>query len=99
MPEVVLEIPRARPRVCDRCLRFGRLDRIPPRVRRCPICGKEMVPGDAYPERPFCSDRCKLIDLGKWIGEQYRVPVAQREDEERTLDREPREGEEEEEGA
>jgi uncharacterized protein len=49
-------------------------------MRRCPICGKEMRPGEEHPSRPFCSDRCKLIDLGKWIGEQYRVPVAPPED-------------------
>ena len=25
--------------------------------------------------RPFCSDRCRLLDLGKWLGEEYRVPA------------------------
>jgi endogenous inhibitor of DNA gyrase (YacG/DUF329 family) len=67
-------------------------------MRRCPICGKEMPPGEEYPTRPFCSERCKLIDLGKWLGEQYRVPVAPPVDEESTLEREPREGDGEEEG-
>ena len=37
----------------------------------CPTCNKESV--DEY--RPFCSERCKLIDLGKWAGEEYRVPT------------------------
>ena len=32
------------------------------------------------PFRPFCSERCKLIDLGRWLGEQYRVPVEGAED-------------------
>lgn len=27
--------------------------------------------------RPFCSERCKLIDLGEWANERYRVPVAE----------------------
>jgi endogenous inhibitor of DNA gyrase (YacG/DUF329 family) len=30
------------------------------------------------PYRPFCSERCKLIDLGKWAGEKYRVPTKER---------------------
>ncbi len=39
----------------------------------CPTCGKEMEwdPGNRF--RPFCSERCKLIDLGKWAKEEYRV--------------------------
>ncbi|MFZ5926055.1 MAG: DNA gyrase inhibitor YacG [Acidobacteriota bacterium] len=40
---------------------------------RCPICRKE-VPFGA-PEMPFCSERCRLIDLGKWADEEYRIPV------------------------
>ena len=39
----------------------------------CPICKKKVAPGD--PEFPFCSERCRLIDLGKWASETYRVPV------------------------
>jgi uncharacterized protein len=27
-----------------------------------------------WPQFPFCSDRCRLIDLGRWLGEQHRVP-------------------------
>ena len=43
---------------------------------RCPICDAAM-PGNwaDYPEYPFCSRRCKTIDLGKWLSEDYRVPV------------------------
>ena len=42
---------------------------------RCPQCGGEALwsPENAY--RPFCSERCKLIDLGAWASESYRVPV------------------------
>lgn len=39
---------------------------------RCPICKKE-VPFEGNPDRPFCSDRCKLIDLDNWLSERYRV--------------------------
>lgn len=41
----------------------------------CPICRKRTEadkPEDA-PFRPFCSRRCKLLDLGKWLNEEYRV--------------------------
>lgn len=50
----------------------------PTRIR-CPICQKE---NDffAEPVGPFCSDRCKLIDLGKWLGEDYRVSEPLRPD-------------------
>lgn len=39
----------------------------------CPQCGKEMKWDSANRFRPFCSERCKLIDLGKWANEEYRV--------------------------
>ena len=39
---------------------------------RCPICKKEVTP-DA-PEFPFCSPRCRTIDLGNWASEKYKVP-------------------------
>lgn len=38
---------------------------------KCPICGKEAPFG--APEMPFCSERCRLIDLGKWAEEEYRI--------------------------
>jgi endogenous inhibitor of DNA gyrase (YacG/DUF329 family) len=38
---------------------------------RCPIC-KAVVPLDS-PDVPFCSDRCRLIDLGKWASGEYRI--------------------------
>lgn len=38
----------------------------------CPIC-KTPVTKDA-PAWPFCCDRCRLIDLGNWLGGKYRVP-------------------------
>lgn len=39
---------------------------------RCPRCG-ELAPWEENPYRPFCSERCKLIDLGKWIEEEYSI--------------------------
>ena len=46
---------------------------------KCPNCGKE-IEDSKQPYRPFCSERCKLIDLGKWISGQYRVPALDKED-------------------
>ena len=43
---------------------------------KCPHCGKE-VKDLKQPYRPFCNERCKLIDLGKWISEEYRVPSSE----------------------
>ena len=40
---------------------------------KCPIC-QSPVNWDDNAYRPFCSERCKLIDLGKWASEQYRIP-------------------------
>ena len=40
---------------------------------KCPICGKPVEWKD-NPTRPFCSERCKLIDFGRWAYEEYRVP-------------------------
>lgn len=38
---------------------------------RCPTCGTLVLPND--PEIPFCSDRCRKIDLGKWASGAYRI--------------------------
>lgn len=40
---------------------------------KCPICKKPVEWNN--PQMPFCSERCQLIDLGKWADEDYRVPV------------------------
>jgi endogenous inhibitor of DNA gyrase (YacG/DUF329 family) len=42
-------------------------------VRTCPTCGKPVEWKD-NPWRPFCSERCKLIDFGRWANEEYLVP-------------------------
>jgi len=42
----------------------------------CPICKKAADRSPVNRFRPFCSERCQLIDLGTWAGEGYRVPGA-----------------------
>ena len=42
--------------------------------RRCPACGEPVAPRAENPGFPFCSERCRLLDLGKWLGEEYRIP-------------------------
>ena len=41
----------------------------------CPRCGEPVEWTDANRFRPFCSERCKMIDLGAWATESYRLPV------------------------
>jgi hypothetical protein len=41
----------------------------------CPRCGKPVTWDTLNPFRPFCSERCKMIDLGKWADEAFRVAV------------------------
>lgn len=52
---------------------------------RCPICDAPM-PGNwtEYPDYPFCSRRCKRIDLGRWLGETYRVANPPDDDDDRS---------------
>jgi len=46
------------------------------RTVNCPQCGKPVEWSLASRFRPFCSERCKLIDLGAWASEAYRLPAA-----------------------
>ncbi len=46
-----------------------------PAVVACPICGHSVAWTAENRWKPFCSERCKLIDLGQWATEKYRVPV------------------------
>jgi endogenous inhibitor of DNA gyrase (YacG/DUF329 family) len=43
-------------------------------IVNCPNCGKIIVWDPANRYRPFCSERCKMIDLGQWASESYRIP-------------------------
>ncbi len=40
---------------------------------RCPICKREAA-WEGNPYRPFCSERCQLLDLDNWLSERYRIP-------------------------
>jgi uncharacterized protein len=46
-----------------------------PKLVPCPTCGKAAAFGAGNPFRPFCCERCKLVDLGAWAKENYRVAV------------------------
>ena len=41
-------------------------------ARQCPICRREVV-FEGNPFRPFCSERCKLLDLDNWLAGRYRL--------------------------
>ena len=41
----------------------------------CPSCRKPALYGEKNPWRPFCSQRCRNVDLGAWASEQFRVPA------------------------
>ena len=45
---------------------------------RCPIC-RSVVTWEENEFRPFCSERCKMIDLGEWAAERYRIPLKENE--------------------
>ncbi len=42
------------------------------RVIHCPICKKEVASDNPY--TPFCSDRCRLVDLANWAEDKYVIP-------------------------
>lgn len=45
-----------------------------PRQVNCPSCGTATEFSSANPDRPFCSERCRLMDLGDWAAEKFRIP-------------------------
>jgi endogenous inhibitor of DNA gyrase (YacG/DUF329 family) len=55
----------------------------------CPICKRPVEeaernkPGNAF---PFCSERCKLIDLGRWLGGKYQIPVVEKDESDTPID-------------
>lgn len=50
----------------------------------CPTCGRPVPWIEASRWRPFCSKRCRLIDLGEWLNEERRIPVPGSDDESTT---------------
>jgi endogenous inhibitor of DNA gyrase (YacG/DUF329 family) len=58
----------------------GAQEAAPAKKVACPQCGT-MVEWDAKNRyRPFCSERCKMIDLGAWANESYRIPIAEEDE-------------------
>ena len=47
----------------------------PVRQVACPGCGAPAAYAPSNPWRPFCSERCRLVDLGAWASGSYRIPV------------------------
>jgi hypothetical protein len=45
------------------------------RTVACPTCREQALYGEANRWRPFCSARCRGVDLGAWANEQFRVPT------------------------
>ncbi|NCN70885.1 MAG: DNA gyrase inhibitor YacG [Rhodoferax sp.] len=43
---------------------------------RCPTCGGDSLYAPSNRYRPFCSERCKKIDLGAWASEQFTLPAS-----------------------
>ena len=44
------------------------------KIVKCPTCGKDVVWDKQHKWRPFCCERCRLIDLGEWASENHRIP-------------------------
>ena len=52
-------------------------------VVKCPTCKRPVEWSEESVYRPFCSDRCRIIDLGNWASEKYRVPAEKTSEHER----------------
>jgi endogenous inhibitor of DNA gyrase (YacG/DUF329 family) len=46
-------------------------------AKPCPICGKPATEAS----KPFCSERCRDVDLNRWLSDSYRIPAAKDDDE------------------
>ena len=53
---------------------------------RCPTCRGPSAERDQNVTFPFCSERCRLIDLGNWLGDTYRIPTRETPDEQKSDD-------------
>ncbi len=54
-------------------------EKVVARIVRCPQCGKSSEYSSRNSFRPFCSERCRLIDLGEWAEGSYKVPTEMHE--------------------
>jgi len=62
-------------------------EKMPKRETRCPTCDAEIRGNwQDWPHFPFCSYRCRQIDLGRSLGEDYRIPLSTPEESELTSD-------------
>jgi endogenous inhibitor of DNA gyrase (YacG/DUF329 family) len=59
------------------------------RTVACPRCGKKAAFNPDNKWRPFCSERCRTIDLGKWAAEDYRVPQEEKPEDEQSKEEKP----------
>lgn len=53
---------------------------------KCPTCGRQ-TQYEGNEQRPFCSERCKLLDFGAWANEEYSLPVEESSLTEEDIDR------------
>lgn len=60
-------------------------------VVKCPTCKRAVEWSEAAVYRPFCSDRCRLIDLGAWLDEKHAIPGEPAADEDRLKSDSPQE--------
>ncbi len=56
------------------------------RIGRCPRCGKSVPLTKANLWRPFCSERCKTVDIGDWLSERHRIAGETQTDESQAAD-------------
>lgn len=52
---------------------------------RCPSCDMLVDPVQSHKYMPFCSERCRLVDLGRWLNEEHALPFEAEDDEEQEL--------------
>ena len=45
----------------------------PEKPRQCPVCGRPSAPSGERSPRPFCTPRCQMVDLGRWLNEDYVI--------------------------
>jgi endogenous inhibitor of DNA gyrase (YacG/DUF329 family) len=50
------------------------------RTVACPACGKPALFSPENEWRPFCSERCRMVDLGGWASESYKIPTKPADD-------------------
>lgn len=62
------------------------------KVIKCPTCQKEITWSKDYPFRPFCCERCRLIDLGSWADGSYAIPSVEPPEDEDIEDSESEQG-------